>query len=192
MTYNPAIPGASDIISQSQAQIQTNFSQADTIFTINHGAFDAATVADRGKHRKVDFFKIAAPGAIANEAVLYAKAGPTSTEIFMQRDAVGTEIQLTSGNPIIASNGESFLPGLLGAPLRFKWGQFTTTGATTVVTYTALAPALTAFPTNTLMVQLTPINAGGVGNYRVSTANSTSFTVVAPTVSSFYFLAIGQ
>lgn len=192
MTYNPAIPQPSNPISQSQGQIQTNFSEANTIFTIDHGAFDAATVGDRGKHRKVDFFRIAAPGALANEAVLYAKAGPTSTEVFMQRDAAATEIQLTSGNPIVNSNGESFLPGLSGSPLRCKWGQFTTTGATTVVTYTALVPALTAFPTNTFMVQLTPINSGGVGNYRISTANATSFTVVAPSGASFYFFAIGD
>lgn len=189
MTYNPAIPQPTDLISASQSQIQTNFSQADTAFGINHVLF--STVANQGKHNRVDFLRIGAPASAASEAVVYQKAGPVSSELFLRRDGVATEVQLTSGNPIVASNGESFLPGLSGSPLRCKWGQFTTTGATTVITYTTLVPALTAFPTNTYAVQITPINAGGVGNYRISTQNATSFTIVAPNGSSFFFFAIG-
>lgn len=189
MTYNPAIPGPSDFISSSQSQIQTNFSQADTAFGVNHTLFSVAT--NQGKHTRVDLLQVAAPGSALNQAVLYQKAGPTSSEIFMQRDNVATEIQLTSGIPIVASNGESFLAGLSGSPLRIKWGQFTTNANPYTVTYTTLTPAITAFPTNTLMVQLTPINSSGVGNYRVGTANATTFQVSAPVGSSFYFYAIG-
>jgi len=38
MSYNASIPQATDLISQSQSQIQTNFSQANTAFGIDHTA----------------------------------------------------------------------------------------------------------------------------------------------------------
>lgn len=188
MTFNPAIPGPNDIISQSQAQLQTNFSQADLIFDINHVTFDNASVASRGKHRKVDLITVAAPGSIAGEAVIYQKIASGSSNLFMQRDANVTEIQLTGPTPIVAATGQGFMAGAT-SPILYKWGQFTTNANPYVYTYTG--NGLTAFPTSTLMVQLTPINAGGIGNFRVSTVSATTFTVVAPSGSSFFFYAIG-
>lgn len=191
MTYNPAIPGPNDIISQSQAQLQTNFSQADLIFDINHVTFDNVAAASRGKHRKVDLIQVAAPGSIAAEVAVYQRAVAGISNLFMQRDGSVTEIQLTGATPITASNGEGFMAGA-SAPILYKWGQFTTNANPYVVTYTALVPALSAFPSGTLMVQLTPINAGGIGSFRVSTTSATGFTVAAPSGSSFYFYAIGN
>ena len=189
MTFNPAIPQPNDILSQSQAQIQTNFSQADLIFDINHVTFDNASVASRGKHRKVDLITVAAPGSIAGEAVVYQKIASGSSNIFMQRDGVLTEIQLTGPTPVAAANGEGFMAGAT-SPILYKWGQFTTASNPQVMGYVADF-GLTAFPSNTLMVQLTPINAGGIGNFRVSTTAAASFTIAAPAGSSFFFYAIG-
>lgn len=191
MTFNSAIPGANDPISQSQAQIQTNFSQSDLIFDINHVTFDNASVASRGKHRKVDYIRVAAPGSIAAEAVVYQKLAGGSSNLFMQRDGVATELQLTGPTPVTGSNGEGFMAGA-SAPILYKWGQFTTGANPQVVTFTALAPALSAFPTNCFVVLLTPINSGGIASFRVSTQNATSFTVNTPAGSSFSFLAIGH
>lgn len=190
MTYNPAIPQPNDILSQSQAQIQTNFAQADTIFDVNHITFDNASVASRGKHRRVDLIRVAAPGSIAAEAVVYQKLASGSSNLFMQRDGVAAEIQLTGPTPVAGANGEGFMAGAT-TPILYKWGQFTTGSNPQAMGYVADF-GLTAFPTNTLMVQLTPINSGGVGNYRVSTVNAGSFTVVAPVGSSFFFYAIGN
>lgn len=98
MTYNPNIPQASDIISQSQAQLLTNFQQADLIFDVDHVTFDNATVADRGKHRKADFIRLGAdPGSAATQLVVYEKLSGTSSELFFQRDNVATVTQLTGG-----------------------------------------------------------------------------------------------
>jgi hypothetical protein len=98
MTYNPAIPQANDIIAQSQSQIQTNFSQADLIFDVNHVTFDDATAADRGKHRQIDFTRLVAdPGSDATQLALYEKLSGTSSELFFQRDNVATVTQLTGG-----------------------------------------------------------------------------------------------
>lgn len=198
MTFNPAIPQPNDILSQSQAQIQTNFSQADTIFDVNHITFDNATVAERGKHRRVDFKRVATPGSVLTEAVVYQKLAAGSSNLFMQRDGAGAEIQLTGPTPSIAIHGEGFMAGVT-VPILYKWGQFTTVSNPQVVTYAGggpgvplLAPFLTAFPTTTEMVQLTPINSTGVGNYRVSATSAASFTVNAPIGSSFYFYAIGH
>lgn len=190
MTYNPAIPQATDLISQSQAQIQTNFSQVDLIFDVDHVTFDNVSVASRGKHRKVDFIRIAAPGSLATEAVVYQKAASGNSELFMQRDNVGTEIQLTSGTPVVASNGSTFLPGLSTAVLGQRWGQFTFSGTSTTINYT------TAFSASTFGVVITPINAAAAGtSYRVGTSSATGFTITTGSAvvnGSYFYIAIGN
>lgn len=193
MTYNPAIPNANDIISQSQSQIKTNFGQADIIFDVNHITFDNATVVDRGKHRKVDFIRqTVAPGSAATQLVLYEKLVSTNSELFFQRDNVATEVQLTSGNPTIGTNGSTFLPG----GIILKWGTATVTNTQTV-------NFITPFPTACFQVILQPINnqAVTVANDYVYVAsfNTTSFnatavrriTLVGNTVN-FSYIAIGN
>lgn len=197
MTYNPAIPQPNDILSQSQSQIQTNFAQADTIFDLNHVTFDNASVASRGKHRRVDLIRVAAPGSIATEAVVYQKLAGASSNLFMQRDGVATEIQLTGPNPLIAATGESFLPG----GLLIKWGITSGTGDDSK-TFAGLG--LTAFPTACFGVQTQIVNAGGgptTVNQFVSMrgVSATGFTFTATRrvdklsdTVSFYFFAIGN
>lgn len=98
MTYNPAIPQANDIISQSQGQILTNFTVLDSNsvgFGVDHIQFSAS--ADQGKHKKSTYTRIAAPGSVATELVLYQKAAGASSDLFFQRDGVVAETQLTGG-----------------------------------------------------------------------------------------------
>ena len=173
MTFNAAIPQPNDILSQSQAQIQTNFSQADLIFDINHVTFDNASVASRGKHRKVDYIRVGAPGSIAAEAVVYQKLAAGSSNLFMQRDGVATEVQLTGPNPINASNGETFLPG----GILMKWGTATANGS---ASFTFIGDfALTDFPNNCFQVIATARNSG-----TPATANDYIYTHT-PLVSGF-------
>ena len=74
MTYNPSIPQSTDIPSQSQSQLLTNFTQLNTVFSTNHVAFNNATVANRGKHNDVSLLQQAIePAAVANEGQLYTK-----------------------------------------------------------------------------------------------------------------------
>lgn len=197
MTFNAAIPGPNDIISQSQAQVQTNFSQIDTVFDINHVTFDNASVADRGKHRRVNFIRVGAPGSSANEAVIYQKLAGGSSNLFMQRDGIATEIQLTGPTPSAGLAGQSTLPG----GIILKWGRRLNVASGTVT----FATDTSAFPTacfnvwvslydgaadniSNSFVYVDPfaINAAGFGFHCVRRISLQSQN------SSFTYLAIGN
>lgn len=99
MTYNPNIPQASDDPSDSQGQILTNFGQLNTLFDKDHVAYNDATSADRGQHRKVSLINVIAdPGLAAPKATLYTKAVNTQNQLFFQNDSAGTDVyQITGG-----------------------------------------------------------------------------------------------
>ena len=103
MTYNPAIPQSTDLISQSQGQILTNFSQADTAFGIDHTAF--SVVANQGFHKKVTFQAVIPnPNQIGPIASLYTKTGTSKSELFYQNDNnAGSVSQITGGAGIGAA-----------------------------------------------------------------------------------------
>jgi hypothetical protein len=97
MTYNPAIPGPSDFISASQAEIQTNFSEVDTAFGIDHTPF--STLANQGLHKKVSLLApITDPDQAGSIGTLYTKTAGTGTELFYQKGTAGAGVsQLTGG-----------------------------------------------------------------------------------------------
>lgn len=98
MTYNPTIPQANDLISQSQGQIQTNFSQADTIFDANHYTFDNATVANRGKHRYSSYVEQGSdPATAAGDVAIYSKDSGTRPVLFFREESNGAVNRLTGG-----------------------------------------------------------------------------------------------
>ena len=68
MTFNPNIPGASDLLSQSQSEIQTNFSSSNTSFGVDHYAFDS--VSNNGLHQFVTTPNAAVPTTV-NDPKLY-------------------------------------------------------------------------------------------------------------------------
>lgn len=53
--YNPNIPQASDLVSNSQGQLLTNFSQLNTQFGVDHSAFEAGGSNGTGFHNQVTF-----------------------------------------------------------------------------------------------------------------------------------------
>lgn len=182
MTFNPSIPQPNDILSQSQAQIQTNFSQANTIFDINHVTFDNASVASRGKHRKVDFLRVAAPGSTAAEAVVYQKLASGSSNLFMQRDGVATEIQLTGASPVALATGSTFLPG----GIIINWGSVVGAVAGNTATFA------TPFPTNVFSITL-----GIMDSTVTRTATFTNVTLAdclikCSAVNTVFYMAIGN
>lgn len=73
MTYSPTIPQPNDLLSQSQGDIQINFSQANSIFQIDHVEFNNATVADRGDHKQITFNTNNVPGGapVGTHSILY-------------------------------------------------------------------------------------------------------------------------
>lgn len=53
MTFQPDKPESSDILSDSQADLQENFSVVNSVFGNDHYPFDDAIAGNRGKHKHV-------------------------------------------------------------------------------------------------------------------------------------------
>jgi hypothetical protein len=144
MTYNAAIPQASDAISQSQPSLLTNFNQLDTLFNIDHIKFDDATVAKRGRHIKITFDAPlgAAPGLASPIASLYTAAVGGITELFFQNDVGAGDIyQMTNLAVTAPGNGGTAAGSLyvMDTPwgIRFYMGE---TNAFTSTTKTVTFP----------------------------------------------------
>lgn len=98
ITYNPSIPQSTDKQDQSQGQILTNFTQANTLFGADHVEFNNATAADRGKHKAARFIEqVADPATAADEGAVYSKNDPISglTQLFWRGESSGIIRQLT-------------------------------------------------------------------------------------------------
>lgn len=76
MTYNPNIPQPTDVLANSQGDILTNFTQLNTVYSLDNVPFADAVVADRGKHKKCTYQAQGADQATsATEVVIYCKNG---------------------------------------------------------------------------------------------------------------------
>lgn len=168
MTFNPNIPQGGDPFSQSQGQILTNFGTSNSIFGVNHGEFNNSTVLDRGKHKKVDFLRIAPPGTLANEAVVYQRLVGTDSNLFFRRDNTAADIQLTGKDPVVNSTGSTFLPG----GILLNWGSVVASAAGVNAVF---ATAFTA--------ALYSVTLGVQGN---STSVTSSWTTVDLTKINIY------
>lgn len=174
MTYNPSIPQSSDLISQSQPQLLTNFSQLNTAFAVDHTAF--SVISNQGMHKQVT---LQAPlGSNPNQASpiasIYSKAssGTSTSDLFYQNGALSANVvQLTGGG--ITSGA---------------WGQFNGSTATLNSGYNVASVVRNSagnytinftrnFSSTTYSVQITS-----------NTSTNNSFIVfVSRTVSSFRF-----
>lgn len=97
MTYRPNIPLSSDIPSQSQGQILTNFQQLNSIFALNHVTYDDAATANRGKHTYVTMVEQGSdPATATDEMALYTKAVAAVSQLFLRRENNGSVLQLTN------------------------------------------------------------------------------------------------
>lgn len=92
MTYDPTVPGAAQRISDTQAPIQTNFSESNTIFNEDHYTFNDPSGAPpppglRGFHRKVTLVEQAvAPSAFADIGTVYTADNGGRTDLFYRYD----------------------------------------------------------------------------------------------------------
>lgn len=194
MSYNANIPQATDLISQSQGQLLTNFSQANTAFGIDHTAFDVA--ANQGKHKKSTYVEQAAdPVTIANELAVYSKDVAGVTTEFLRKEGAGTVIATSGQDPIRAAVGSTFLPGDATRAIIFKWGDCgTVTPAGTAVAFTAGGGS--NFPTACFQVFVTVTQAGS-NSTRVVTVDpatfaTTGFTAYSSNNVNARFFAIGN
>lgn len=98
MTYNPSKPAPNDLLSDSQLDIQTNFSVANTSFGKNHFPFDNGTV-NNGKHNFVQMpvSAVIPAGLAALEGTIYTKSvgAPPISEVYYTPDNSTNEYQIT-------------------------------------------------------------------------------------------------
>ena len=186
MAYNNAIPGANDLLSQSQSDILQNFAAIQTFIAVNHETFGDA---NEGKHKFVSLpEQVAAPTTAVNEIALYTKEVGIVAALFLRHEDDGTEVDITTAVKAVA--GTCTLP----SGIIIKWGSGVADSANPTV-----YPA--AFPTTTLSVQLTSRVTGGATQHFTQVVDGTLAAAGLSTrsytrgghaqASSVYFLAIG-
>lgn len=185
MPYSPNIPLASDVPSQSQAQLLENFTSLNTVFAQDHLAFNAV---DGGEHQKITFNSVIADPNLGDpKASLYIKTVSGDSELFFEKfknsGAVNLSRQLT--NLQITTVGSKY--GVTTPwGLIMNWGQFTCNTSDTVVTF--------AVPFNSVpqSVQLTAISDNGSRNAVVRLTSTTNMTCRATNNSlGVFFYVIG-
>jgi len=177
MSFNANIPAATDKPSQSQAQILANFGALNTVFAVDHLAFNAV---DGGEHEKVTLNAPlgADPGAGGTKSSIYSKTSGATQELFFENSALVS--QLTGLTTVAAANGYITLQG----GIIIKWG--TGTGSTAGVAN--IFPV--AFPTNCWNVQIiTRATKKVVG---VTINSRTTFTAFTDGATNIYYIAIGN
>lgn len=181
MTYNPNIPQSTDLISNSQPDILTNFSQLNTIFATDHYTWNDATSANRGLHKQITFPAVLGsdPTVTGATGEIYTKTVSALTQLFFSNE--NTVTQLTGGDSSLAGSGYVTFPG----GLILQWGVTSVNGSGTV-TYPL------AFPNAVFIVQITPENNSRTYNY--TTPTTTNFIAVASSSGggNFAWLALGN
>lgn len=156
MSFNPNIPQSTDLISQSQGQILTNFAQSNTIFDVDHFTFNDAAAADRGKHRQSTYPELgAAPTTIANEGAVFTLAGTAETELYFRRESNGEQVQLS----IIRA-----------------WANFFWNGAAIVINDSFNISSITRSGNGTYVVNFTKNMRNALYTVLTSTQMTTAFT----------------
>lgn len=191
MAYNDT-PLSTETPSQSQPLMRQNFQAIANSWDKDHVPLSSGS--NIGFSNKLTFIvQASAPGSAANQIVEYVKTvtypngvGPFS-ELFLQRDGLAPEVQLTMepSNPVVSANGQSFLPGGIG----IKWG---TANINSTGTVSYVGAGLTDFPTNTFAVLLTA--QGNSRTYHWVPIDRTSFTINASSAgaANVSWLAIGN
>lgn len=184
--YDPLIPAANELISDSQADIQNNFAELNTLYDVDHQKWNAGTSAFRGKHRKMTFpeaYTSASPPAIgADLGILFPQvdpqesASPRAQMFWTNLQGGGTTFQVTN-RFYNATTGYYMLPfGTAANPgLVFMWGKVAAASFTNAAgasfydvtlpamsNYAYVGPQTQGFPNNLLNVQLTASYDDGV------------------------------
>jgi hypothetical protein len=104
MTFQPAIPLASDFISISQGDLKNNFGALSTAWNVDHVDFNATGAGD---HLKVT---LKAPLTLNPDkatpiASIYTKASPTTTtsDLYYQDGALASNVKQLTGGGITAA-----------------------------------------------------------------------------------------
>lgn len=192
MTINfyDAIPAANNNPSADQPLMLLNNIAIKQILGINHVTFDTGNSSINGAHTSIQF----------DQSASYVPVPPVSPpELFTDIINGLPQLKYYTGDAAHSSdqytpNAVNFSTMLLGGMI-VKGGNILITGNPTVITYSALVPAINPFPATgtTLAVFLFPTNnTASTNNPYISAKSDTGFTVRnGGNTSTYNFIAIG-
>lgn len=191
MSFTAGIPASGQSLGSSRTQVQNNFSSLRT--TISNATLPNhidVNSTGAGKHIFIQM-PVQTPSAanltLSGEFGLIAKTANGISELFYNRDGANTAgtpnyIQLTKGNPSVATPGYSFLPG----GILIQWGLGTASGGSAAITFP------TPFPATLFSVVCTPLGTSAVGIAETG-QSTTGFTAkTANSNTQFFWVALGN
>ena len=199
MSYFPTIPAATDLPSDSQSQIQTNFGTINTAFALNHVALGSG--GSQGKHNFVEMpNQVATPATITGEGTLYTVSATDSqlnyvadnfaTDLYQMTRTIHASYATFSTNP-----GWTFLPG----GLLMMWGTLASSSTTSrVVNFAALGLPNFTNPVYNIQVTSQRVTADPGSSFEFyvdnTTVATTGFTILNRSGHSYgyYWMAIGK
>ena len=195
MSYQAGIPTGSVPLNQDYLNIQNNFTQLNTQFSIDHVALTSTSgTPPNGYHIQVHLVPEATPAATAGYGQLYSNTVNdginTDQELFWLTGA-NRNIQLTMNFvPVAATNGYTFLPG----GLILQWGVLSA-AATTATTVTFTGIGAIAFPNNCFNMQTTANTSSTSTNVlNITTLTKTGFIYYSTSsvTKNYFWTAIGN
>lgn len=181
-TYNNNIPDGPNNPSVDQPKMQVNTQSINSILNVDMIGFGDV---NGGWHRQVTYVdQMTDPGSASGQYRTYSKLSSGQSELFLQKDAVSTPIQLTRGTPAVIGNGSfSYLPG----GFLIQWGSVTASGHTATVTFPV---SFTSAPTS---VTASVRNLSGVYGVASIQPPSASGVVINSSIVNqvIYWMAIG-
>jgi hypothetical protein len=161
INYVLNIPAGTDIISQSQPNLQINCNSVNQWTGIDHLNF---ADGNAGMHKWVEMPTAGTPGVVAGKIDLYPKFNNVGTfqsarnEIFVQPSGtvaavLGGAFPMTACSPI--ANGWAYLP----SGLIMQWGSAPTPNGNGSLNPANRIPYPIAFPTTCLSVTVTTVTA---------------------------------
>ena len=200
MSFNPNIPNAGDLLSDSQGEMKLNFQTSNTSFGKDHYPFDDGT-ANNGYHKDVHVVKrVGDPAAVSGSLIVFSKdytpdtAGATTdTQLYAMTSGGGIS-QLTGNNS--QSDGWAYLSGVL-----IQWGVIVSIASSGSVVFKNRVAGAIPFPNNLFNVQMTVGVSGSTshtGSIYVSDSgfSKTGFSWFnadrSTSQTRFYWFAVGN
>jgi hypothetical protein len=179
MSFTPGIPTTGQSLDQTRDPIRNNFSNYNTVVSQDHVSPNST---GQGKHNKSTYVAQGTPPvSLSGEIVAFSQvAGSGSTEVYIQRDGVATNYQLTG--PSSSLNGTLIRGGttsILGG-LMLKWAVVSVGVGTTVFTWASETGS--AFSLTPIFYGIVPSGFGGLSaSLSISSVTSTNFSVTCNT-----------
>jgi hypothetical protein len=190
-TYYPTIPQATDQISNSQPQIQNNFTSIMSLIDVNHGDF-ATSVA--GQHTYVQMTNQSMVPAVNNPDVglyNYSQGGPGNNQMWVRKADGTPDVPMTASSQ--ANVGWAYLP----SGIILKWGFFNAPPGISFQEF----PVASTIPVFSAVFEVMITTLGLAANVFVTSGgaittginvNATQRTTTNPAAASFAYLAIGK